>query len=154
MDYRIINGVYAGPKHFKGNLSLKGSALSSLGCLEVLEGSLSLPNPSLENLGNLIRVDGNLDLEGTLIKDLGNLRKVGGMLDLRFTAVKDFGNLKSAASTVVLPDGQWIHHFDTYKEEANRFLRIIRTEDYPVHMNHENWIVRSKVNKFLETGEI
>jgi hypothetical protein len=101
---------------------------------EVFEGSLDLQDSKVTSLGNLKYIEKSLFLEDSKVRDLGNLKYVGGSL--------------------YLPDGTLVKDFESYKEEAEAFLKEIKPLDYPLHMNHENWIVRSKINKFLETGEI
>jgi len=130
MDYKIIDGVYKGPEHYEGDVDLYGIQVKDLGCLK--------------------SVGGDLDLEGSQVTDLGCLKSVGRYLDLRNSQITSLGNLKTVGRSLYLPDGTQVENFEAYKEEAEQ----LTVEDYPLHMNSKNWIVRSKVNKFLETGEL
>jgi hypothetical protein len=129
--YKIIDGVYKGPEHIEGVLDLRGDQVTSL--------------------GNLKYVGGYLDLRRTPIKDLGNLESVGEWLDLKGSQVTSLGNLESVGGRLYI-QGTDVRDFEEYKEEADTFLKEIRYEDYPLHMNHENLMIRTKINNYLETG--
>jgi len=150
--YEIVDGVYKGPEVFEGYLDLRNSQVTDLGCLKEVGRSLYLQGTQITSLGNLKSVGGYLDLSGTKVKDLGNLKSVGGNLYLGDSQIKDLGDLKSVVGYLFLPDSTNIKDFKSYKEEAEDFLNTTKYKDYPLHMNHKNWIVRSEINKYLETG--
>jgi len=132
--YEIIDGVYKGP--------------------EVFEGDLDLRYTQVKDLGNLKEVGRSLYLKGSQVKDLGNLKTVGVNLYLRDTQIISLGCLKSVVGCLYLPDSTKIENFKSYKKEAETFLKEIKPLDYPLHMNHENWIIRTRIDKYLETGEV
>jgi hypothetical protein len=174
ITYEIIDGVYKGPEHFEGWLDLRGTQVKDLECLESVGRWLDLSGTKVKDLGSLESVGGDLDLRGTPINDLGSLEDVGDALSLQGTSLVSLGNLKHVGdnlnlfrSKVVslgcledvggwlsLPDGTEVENFKSYKKEADKFLKETPIEDYPLHMNHENWIVKTKVSKFLETGVV
>ena len=90
--YEIINGVYKGPKHFRGDLYLKGTPLTDLGNLTSVEGDLWLPN------------------------------------------------------------GKKIEDFSKYKQEAKQILNSIKQEDYALHVNHENLLVRGHIHEHFRNN--
>jgi hypothetical protein len=132
--YEIVDGVYEGP--------------------ERLAAYLDLINTQIKDLGNLKTAEGSLWLQDSPIKDLGNLKYVKKNLGLRGTKVKDLGILKSVGKLLYLPDGTLVEDFKAYKKEAEQILKGLTVEDYPLHMNHENWLVRTKINRYLEAGEL
>jgi len=84
--FKIVNGVYEGPEHWKGSLDLRR-------CKE-----------TLTSLGDLEKVESFLDLEGcTSLTTLGELKIVGGRLDLRYcTNLITLGNLETVKKAVYL----------------------------------------------------
>jgi hypothetical protein len=169
--YEIVDGVYKGPevldgwldlrgtqvtdlenlKTVRGTLDIDGTQVSSLGKLENVGESLYLKDTQVTSLGNLVFVGEWLDLEGTQVSSLGNLETVGANLSLRGTKVRDLGKLEDVGDCTFLPDGTEIGDFKLYKKEAEEFLKETKQEDYPLHMNHENWIVKTRINNYLET---
>jgi len=139
--YEIVNGVYIGPKHWKGDLNFNQTSIRSLGVLESVGGHLGLYNTPIKSLGSLRSVGENFTI-------------VGGYLDLLKTQVRDLGCLESIGDYLSLPDGTVIYDFSIYKQYAWNVLSNLPKEDYPLYMTHENWIIRAKVNRFLETGEV
>jgi hypothetical protein len=129
--YEIVDGVYKGPEPLREDLLLA--------CCEV------------KDLGNLRSVVGNLSLENTGVVSLGLLEYVDGWLDISGTKIRSLAGLDYVGDTLYLPDGTEVRHFESYKEEAKLFLEEVKIVDYPLHMNHENFIVRSEINNYLET---
>ena len=86
--FKVINGVYHGPKVWKGDLSIRSwdydKTLTSLGCLREVTGILNVGGYyKLENLGNLTTVGNYLNLEDCHnLKTLGKLTTIGGTLDI------------------------------------------------------------------------
>ena len=172
--YSIIGGVYEGPKVFIGQLDLRFDPVVSLGILEDVRGSLRVDGVgTLKDLGNLRSVGGDLDLMGTSIKSLGRLGAVGGYLDIGKTDVKSLGNLRSLYRDLYLSSDSKIFslgklanvspdtsmyigdHKENYQElskKVSTFLKETPLEDYPIHMNHENLIIRNMVMEHLESG--
>jgi hypothetical protein len=105
--FKIIDGVYEGPKHWKGFLDLRGykDILTSLGNLETVEGWLDLEGCSnLKTLGDLKEVGGGLYLIGCIkLNTLGNLKAVDGSLFLRGCSnLITLGNLEKVNSKISL----------------------------------------------------
>lgn len=84
--FEIKDGVYKGPRVWKGNLSLVSyrNTLTSLGSLQEVKGELELDDCSkLGSLGKLVTVKGCMFLCGcTGLKSLEPLRHVGPELGL------------------------------------------------------------------------
>jgi len=110
---------------------------------------IKLAASTVVNLGILEHVEG-LDLRFTNIRDLGKLRSVDRGLDLRDTKLKTLGKIEHVGGYLFLPDGEYIKDFESYKLEGDRFIAGLDVLDYPLHMKHENWVVRTEVDKFLE----
>jgi hypothetical protein len=165
--------TYKGPNIHEGELDLVYSTLECLGNLEEVRGTLVLESSDIVSLGNLKtsgsvvmngvgvkslghlkNVDGDLYLEKTEITSLGNLEYVDGSLFLEDSLVRDLGNLNFVGGSIYFPDGSWTPYFERYRKEADEALKGISVDNYPLYMNHENWLVRTKVSKFLETGEV
>jgi len=165
--------TYNGPNIHEGELDLTYSTLECLGNLEEVRGTLALEHSDIVSLGNLKtsgsvimsgvavkslghlkNVDGDLHLEKTKITSLGNLEYVDGSLFLEDSLVRDLGNLNFVGGSIYFPDGSWTPYFERYRKEAESFLKGIKYEDYPLYMNHENWLVSNKVLSALERGGV
>ena len=151
MNYKIINGVYKGPEHYKGHLSLRNTQVTSLGNLESVGGFLNLGNTQVTSLGNLESVGGFLNLYNTSINDLGNnLRRVRGFLDLRNTPIKDLGNLKFMGGDLCFSNDE-IYTWKEYQGLIKAFEQI-PYEDLPLYLNDKRAPIRILVNQKLKDG--
>jgi len=80
------------------------------------------------------------------------LKSVGRCLYLKGSQITSLGSLKTVGGSLFLHDSTKIENFKSYKKEAEDFLNTTKYKDYPLHMNHENWIIRTRIDKYLETG--
>jgi hypothetical protein len=155
MGYDIIDGVYKGPEVLDECINLTGDKVSSLGVLKKVKGNVYLNRTSsIKSLDNLECVMGSVYATTPALKCLGRLSTVKGELDISGTNITYLDDSLSVGNILYLPDDRSVLNLEWYRSEALLFFKSIPKEDYPLHMNHENWIVRSKVNRFLETGEV
>jgi len=147
--FKIVNGVYTGPEHWKGVLYLRGykETLTSLGNLETVGWSIDLEGcSSLTNLGNLETVGGWLDLEGcSSLTTLGNLKTVRWWLELRGCSnLTSLGNLEKVSTIslhenkeVSLKDVQdkTLHYSAMQVHEALNAIHIQEVQETPLYRN-------------------
>ena len=115
LSYVDDQGVYQGPKHWKGFLDLRGcTSLVSLGELKTVNGWLDLEGcTSLVSLGKLETASYWLDLRGcTSLASLGELETVNDSLYINEVEYKD---LKEAIKL-------WNHMSNLNLEELPRYL--------------------------------
>jgi hypothetical protein len=131
-DLQVVDGVYKGPKVFEGDLHLGYTRIKNLGDLEHVTGYLNFWSSQVSSIGKVKYVDGFLLLDNTKIKSLGNLERVNDGIHLYGEAY----SLEEFAITI------------------NKFKSNTSLEDYPLHLNHDNIIVRNIVKDYLESGEL
>jgi len=128
------------------------SVLGSLLIASIIKLKVNLDGTQIKSLGCLTYIRGYLSLSGTQVLSLENLEYVGIHLFLGGSQVRDLGNLDYVGGKIYTTDGTFIEDFRSHKKEADTYLKEIRYEDYPLHMNHKNLMIRTKINNYLETG--
>jgi len=156
-SFKFVDGIYQGPEVLEGSLNLYDRMnIKSLGCLRKVWGYIDATNSSLEDLGNLQMVCKFLDLRGTKVKTLKDLHHVSTNLNIKDTDVRDLGKLKGIAGHIELGklvgmDSVSKHRYKV--KELKDLMTSIPVTDYPLHLDHENPLIRNMIKHYLETGE-
>ncbi len=87
--------------HYKGDLNLMYTKITSLGKLEHVGGWIDLDNTThLKSLGKLEHASTSIFMRRTNVTSLGNLKSVGFNLDLRRTNLTDLGKLEQVGGSI------------------------------------------------------